>query len=163
MAMFFAEVNHKEEKRNTELVKQAVEKCLGQKVCVKRTIGRNYTSATYVIKTLKSYNQYPDLPDYVGNFLVASFSMDVFPGCCAYAASYETNVTPRFRGKGIGTALQEVKAKLAKEAGFTHMLATCKKDNITQISILEKAGWEKLHDCVNKRTNNQLILWIKDV
>src|SRR3990172_12791474 len=74
---------------------------------------------------------------------VAQFTLSQLPGCCGIAVSTETYVDPNFRRQGLGTMLLQVKEALAREFGFSLLLATVKLSNEAEIACLTKAEWRQ--------------------
>lgn len=92
---------------------------------------------------------------------VATFSLKQLSGCCGVLVSYHTRVAKRFQNKGINSFLQEIKAQIAKDNGYTMLLATVTKDNAAQIHILEKHGWVSSSEFVNRRTTHSILVFTK--
>ena len=99
----------------------------------------------------------------IWNNRVCTFSMSEFPGCCGIVISHNTTVYKKYEGKGINTFLQEIKEDIAVSNGYSKMLATVVSTNEAEIHILEKAGWRKALEFVNKRTGNTVLTYLKDI
>lgn len=93
---------------------------------------------------------------------IAYFCMSTLPGCCAYLVLHDVLVFKKYRGLGIAQSLHPVKEFIADEGGFSFMMCTTRKDNPTQNHILEKTDWKKVHQGLNVRTKNDLIMWMKE-
>lgn len=107
------------------------------------------TGKTYGIKT------YYDI--------LANFSLRELSGCCGVIVSYWMQVDKKYRGKGIAKVLQEFKEEICKYNGYTTMLATTLSGNDTENHILEKFNWKQVYTFKNKRTQHNLIVWIKEI
>lgn len=93
--------------------------------------------------------------------VVCSFQLKEMPGCCGILISHHTEVSPKYRNKGINSFLQGIKEKIARENGYTCLLATVTSDNLPQIHILSKYGWKPRDSFKNKRTGNTVITFTK--
>lgn len=92
---------------------------------------------------------------------VVRFSLQQMPGCCGVLISYHTQVYSSYQGKGINTFLQSIKEKIARENGYTSLLATTIEKNEAERHILEKNGWRAVDSFVNSRTGNRVIYYTK--
>lgn len=94
---------------------------------------------------------------------VCRFYLAELPGCCGILVSYQTHVWKEYRNKGINTFLQEIKEDIARENGFTRLMATTIDSNDAEKHILEKTGWKEVDRFVNRRSGNTVITYVKDV
>lgn len=92
---------------------------------------------------------------------IVTFSLKELPGCCGILVSYNTFVAPRFQGKGINSFLQEIKEDIARENGYTMLMATVTSDNLPEIHILDKYGWKSTTNFRNGRTGNRVLVFTK--
>lgn len=95
--------------------------------------------------------------------VVAVFSLSELPGCCGVLVSHHTNIYPQYQGKGINSFLQGIKERIAKDNGYTTLMATVTSDNTTEIHILTKYGWLPRDSFKNKRTGNTVITFTKHI
>lgn len=89
------------------------------------------------------------------------FSLTQLPGCCGVLVSHNMLIHKDYRNKGVGTFLQGIKEEIAKDNGYTSMLATVVESNKAEIHILEKAGWEPESCFINNRTGNTVWYYTK--
>lgn len=96
--------------------------------------------------------------------IIAGFTLVEQINCCGILVSTKTFVHHEYRGKGIAQEMQGLKEKLAKEYGYTLLLATVNiSGNPVQVHILEKFGWKLKDQFVNKRTGNTVGIYTKDL
>jgi len=94
---------------------------------------------------------------------IAGFQLIQQPNCCGILISTQTYVIEEKRGQGIAQELMKLKIALAREFNYPCMLATARLDNEVEIHILEKFGWERGHEFLNNRTDNQLAIYTLDI
>ncbi len=92
---------------------------------------------------------------------ICRFYLSQLSGCCGVLVSHHMEISRSYQGRKLGTLLQLVKERIAKEAGYTVLLATVRKDNPAENHILEKTGWNKILTFTNKRTSNEIFMWSK--
>ena len=90
-------------------------------------------------------------------------SLSQLPGCCGVVVSHNSYIARDLRGYGLGDYFHKERLKSAKAQGYSCIMATTVSTNLAEIHILEKNGWKKVHEFVNKRTNNTVQVWIKDI
>lgn len=95
--------------------------------------------------------------------VVGTFSLDQLPGCCGSMISYHTFIYSPYRGKGVGQYLLKFKEKIAREDGYSNIIATTTSGNGPEIHNLEKNGWVKINSFLNKRTGNTVLTWTKNL
>ena len=76
--------------------------------------------------------------------LIATFSLTEMPGCCGVLISFHSEVSSKFRNKGIGTILNQLRIEIAELLGYTVLMCTDKATNINQSKILKKNGWKSI-------------------
>jgi retron-type reverse transcriptase len=94
---------------------------------------------------------------------IASWYLWKLPHCCAYAVLGNATVWSPYKQKGIGTVLNAFQQEIAKQLGYTSLLCTDVRNNTPQRQILKKNEWEDIHELVNYRTNNTVILSVKNL
>jgi len=94
---------------------------------------------------------------------VVRFSLKELPGCCGVMVSYNTRVNNAYRGKGINSFLQGIKEKIAKNNGYSILMATTIDINLAEVHILEKFGWKCINKFLNSRTNNTVKIFTKNL
>lgn len=92
---------------------------------------------------------------------IGRFTLVELPGCCAYLVSTGTLVEYDYRNKGIAQALLPVKEYIARLGGYSYLMCTTIKYNEAQNHILQKCGWEKVNTILNRRTTNEVTMWMK--
>jgi len=112
-------------------------------------IGTNKKEPNYRFRLWSPYN-----PEAVPETIVAGFSLSQMPGCCGLCVSHDAYVISSLRGRGIGTALNELRIYLARNMGYTCLLCTDVDSNEPQKKILSKNGWKTNMTFCNKRTGN---------
>jgi hypothetical protein len=113
--------------------------------------------------THATYQSASKINTYSYNPLVASFKLVQMPGCCGVLVSTESQVQIAYRGKGIGTFLQEIKEFLAKRFQVGSMIATVVDGNAAEERILNKTGWIPVYNLVNPKSGNLINVWKKEV
>lgn len=94
----------------------------------------------------------------------AFFQMIQFPGCCAFCISTGTNINRSWQGKKISYILQEIKADLARSAGYAGIFATIVKGHPAQEKVLPKSGYTLVTEAsgrVNPKTHNNISTYFK--
>lgn len=89
---------------------------------------------------------------------VASFKLYQLPHCCGVIVSCNAFVETGYRGKRVGTALNNLRQDIARALGYTMMICTDIDANTHQRKLLATNGWTDAFDFVNKRTNNKVYL-----
>jgi predicted GNAT family acetyltransferase len=77
--------------------------------------------------------------------VAAGFTLGVMPGNAQILVSSDAWVAECLRKRGLGRALNQTRVDGARAAGFKVLMATVRKDNWTQIKIMEKNGWTWVH------------------
>jgi hypothetical protein len=93
---------------------------------------------------------------------MAGFTLIEQVNCCGMLVSTRTFVLSKFQGEGCAQEMMELKDALAKEFGYSALLATVDVgNNPAEVHILEKCGWSKVKEFINKRTKPTLGVFIK--
>jgi hypothetical protein len=92
------------------------------------------------------------------NYPIASFKLYALPHCCGVMVSSQAFVAHKWRKRGIGQALNEMRQDLGRFYGYSVMLCTDVVDNEVQRHILQKAGFQDLMQFNNKRTGHQVAI-----
>jgi hypothetical protein len=90
--------------------------------------------------------------------LIATFSLVEMPGCSGILVSVGSYIYEPYRNCGLGTILNGLRIQLAKQIGASLLLCTSAVSNKPQRAILDKNGWEILHQFTNKHTSNTINL-----
>lgn len=97
------------------------------------------------------------------NHTICSFSLKEMSGCCGILVSYWMVVHKPYQNLGIAKFLQEVKEKIAKQNGYSIMMATTVADNKIENKILQDNGWAIINKFNNKRTTHDVLVWTKNL
>lgn len=94
--------------------------------------------------------------------LIAKFQLSFMPGCKGVIISHASEVTERYRRRGIATRLDAIKEQFARELGAGFMLATVRSDNKAQTDLFNGGmKWCVLDYFGNPRTDANIILFKK--
>lgn len=94
-------------------------------------------------------------------FNIGRFSLSPMPGCCGIVVSHDTELTENNRHSGLSEPFRKLKHKLAKDLGYTVMIATTQTKNIPAFANMLKSGYKILDVFRNKRTSNDIGIGIK--
>lgn len=83
--------------------------------------------------------------------------------CCAFMVSCNVNVSEDYRGKRIGTILNQLRQDIGRLLGYSAILCTDIEKNEHQRKLLKTNGWKDIHSLVNKRTNNRIYLSVINI
>lgn len=86
-----------------------------------------------------------------------------FPGCCGIVVSHHTYLNPDSRHSGLSDPFRKLKEKIAKEMGYSLMVATTDMENIPAVGNFFKSNYRIVETFKNSRTQNLLALGIKKV
>lgn len=119
----------------------------------------------------KQYQIYPDKPElttldwchghytvYMNTKEIAGFKLYEMPHCCGILVSCNAYVQPSFRGKRVGTLLNNLRQEIARAMGYTVMICTDIARNTPQRKLLKTNGWKDILEFKNKRTGNTILL-----
>lgn len=99
-----------------------------------------------------------------GNRDIAHFELVQQTNCCGILVSTNTIVYEGYRGQGLAQNMMPLKEALAKEFGFSLLLATVNMTgNPVEVHILEKFGWKLKDSFVNSRTKNTVGIFTKEI
>lgn len=94
----------------------------------------------------------------------AGFTLVEQINCCGMMVSTKTFVNEKFRGQGIAQEMMPIKESIAKEFGYSALIATVNiTGNPAEAHILEKHGWKKIHEFKNSRTTNIVGIFVKNI
>lgn len=85
------------------------------------------------------------------------------PGCCGVVVYSGAYIHHPQRSNGLGQHFFSEANGLMKDAGYSCGLCTVISTMKSQIHILEKSGWSKVHSFVNRRTENEVQIWVKNI
>lgn len=89
---------------------------------------------------------------------IAEFTLVCMPGCCGIVISTRVKVDIRYRNKGIGTLLNQMRIQMAHDAGYGVIMCTDVIHNEPQQAILKKNNWWRAFMFPNPRTSNVVAL-----
>jgi hypothetical protein len=87
--------------------------------------------------------------------------MTPLPGCCGIVVSHCTSLTEMTRHSGLSNPFRELKEKIAKDMGYTMMLATTDMANIPAVGNFFKSKYKFVDTFINKRTNHLIGIGLK--
>lgn len=93
----------------------------------------------------------------------AQYTLSQMPGCCGLVVSNHAFISSQYRGYGFGEYFHKERLKLMYDLGYSCGMATSTENNAQENRILEKNGWKKVHQFKNRRTNNTVFVWVKDL
>lgn len=146
---------------------ETIGKLIGKEVIISSPLPGNFpkdnTYLNQIEVNLKEETTSKVDPKWKWRERVCLFSLTQLPGCCGILVSHNTFVDMPYRGKGIAKFLQKIKEEIAKDNQFTMLMCTTRKDNKVQNKLLKKSGWQKINKFKNKRTRNNLFVWVKEL
>lgn len=89
---------------------------------------------------------------------IGRFSIRQFPGCCAIAVSYHSNIDPKYRGQKLGTLFNKMRMDIARLWGYGAMICTDVHDNVPSRKLLANNGWSDIAQMRNPRTKNKVFI-----
>lgn len=95
---------------------------------------------SYVVKVI--WDSQSRTVSYTHDF--GEFILTSMPGNSGVAISHNVYVKLQYRGKGIGTLMHRDRLVIASENGYSYLLATVNDDNVSELAILKKHGWQRL-------------------
>jgi hypothetical protein len=98
----------------------------------------------------------PNSEDNIGRFTFAPM-----PGCCGIVVSAHTWLDVNSRHGWLSNSFRELKHKLAKELGYTVMIATSQTKDIPALNNMLKSKYNIAQVFRNKRTDNDVGIGIK--
>lgn len=95
--------------------------------------------------------------------VITTFKLYYFPGCCALCISSSANVYSNFRRKGINKLGLQLRQALAGAYNYKALVCTDIAQNEASIRTIEGANFTKFYSLQNKRTQNKVNLYIKEL
>lgn len=92
---------------------------------------------------------------------IGRFTLAPMPGCCGIVVSAHTYLNPNDRHKGLSNSFRALKHKLAKDLGYTVMIATSQTKDIPAFGNMLKSKYNIVNVFRNKRTTNDVAIGIK--
>jgi GNAT superfamily N-acetyltransferase len=95
---------------------------------------------------------------------IAGFTLIEQYHCCGILVSSATYVDKDHQKQGIAQEMMPLKEALAKEFGYSLLMATVNMTgNPAEVHILEKFNWKKNSEFVNARTKNTVGIFTKEI
>lgn len=95
---------------------------------------------------------------------LGGFTFSTMPGCCGVAVSTASALNEGWRGiKVIGEMFHKLKEHVARELGYSKMIATTQALNLPEVIGGSKAGWKLGEPFRNKRSGNDIFFMFKDL
>ena len=94
---------------------------------------------------------------------IASFVLAGFPGSCAIVVSTNSKVYYPYNDKGIGDLCNKIRQDLARAGGYTALFCTDVVTAVKNKHILEKNDFKTLYSLTNKRTDNKINMYYKEL
>lgn len=99
----------------------------------------------------------------VQDLIWARYSLTPLPGCHGVLVSHDSHLTEDKRGYGLGDFFHKERLSIAETALRSCMLCTVESNNEVEKHILQKNNWAKVHEFLNKDTNNTVEIWVKNL
>lgn len=93
--------------------------------------------------------------------MVVTFSMSFLYGNRGILVSHAMEVDPAYRGKGIATALQPVKERIAKDLKVSLLMATVRAENAPEKAVIK--DWHLVDTFTNIRTGAEIDVYTKHI
>ena len=106
------------------------------------------------------YARYEPGQAHCNDLYVGGFTYSAVIGCPYLVAFGGADISPRFRGKGLGSLFHDLRLKDATESGFAAAICTVREGNAPQERIMDKFGWRKANSFVKK---NRIAIWTKEL
>lgn len=97
----------------------------------------------------------------VSEYEIGHFSLAPMPGCCGMVVSTDSFLNKDSRHSGLSEPFRQLKHKLAKDLGYTVMIATSQTKDISALANMLKSKYEIVKVFRNKRTTNDVGIGIK--
>jgi hypothetical protein len=94
---------------------------------------------------------------------IGRFSFATLPGCCGIVVSFYSSLNEVSRGTAMGPMFHHLKEKVARELGYSQMIATCDVTNFPEVIGASKNRWKILNPFKNRRTGNTIAYMLKNV
>jgi len=95
------------------------------------------------------------------DFIIAQGFLSGYPNCCGVAVL--NGIRSNINDSGFGTQIVEKLLAIAVEQKFTHIQATTNGTSPEMEHILDKFGFKVIDEFVNKKTNNSIKVWSKNL
>lgn len=95
---------------------------------------------------------------------ICGFTLVQQVNCCGALVSTRTFVNEKYRGQKLAQQMMPLKEAIAREFGYSVLAATVNiSGNPAEVHILQKEGWQKGYEFLNKRTGNQVGFFFKEL
>jgi len=99
--------------------------------------------------TIPTQGGQPEMPN-----VIARFRLYPMINCCGICVSTEAMVQEGYRGRGLGTLLNNLRIDIARYLGYGLLMCTDVVTNTYQRKVLAHNGWRDVWRFVNPRTTN---------
>lgn len=113
--------------------------------------------------TLRHSVNYSNHLDGINELWWTSYQLAPMPGCCGVSIFTGIQIWESYRNKGVGTYFHREAEQFMRDLGYSCGFCTITSYMTVERKILEKQGWKKVHEFVNKRTRNTVEMWVKDI
>lgn len=93
----------------------------------------------------------------------AQYTLYPMPGCCGVVVYSAAQIHSPQRGNGLGQHFFSEASQLMEDTGYSCSICTVISSMKSQIHILEKSGWSKVHSFINRRSENEVQIWVKNI
>lgn len=87
---------------------------------------------------------------------ISWFSLSELPGCCGILVSHNAHVCQEYRGRGVGTLLNELRIHMAHKFRYSILLCTTDIYNKAENKVLDRNKWKSIQKFKNERTGNSI-------
>jgi GNAT superfamily N-acetyltransferase len=94
---------------------------------------------------------------------ISDFKLIAMPHCNGMCISVGSYVDEKFRGKGIGTRLNQFRQDLAKHIGYSVLICTDDSSNEPQKKLLKKNNWQDIFRFKNQISKNMIDISVKNL
>lgn len=91
--------------------------------------------------------------------IVARTNVESFPKCNGIAIITKVMVMEDYRGRGIGTFVNQFTAYFCRKIGYSVAMCSVRENNMPMRCILAKNGWNENFEFMNKKTGNDVVVY----
>lgn len=121
---------------------------------IRRTYWNGWSEGDYTVKIIGSKESFTKL---------ATFELYKLPHCCAILVSCKAWVNEQYRGKRVGTLLNNFRQDIGRLLGYSTLMCTDIESNIHQRQLLKTNNWRDIYSVINKRTKNRVFISVIDL
>lgn len=94
---------------------------------------------------------------------IGYFYFSPMPGNCGMVVCHNMSLTEMSRHTGLSQTVRDLKEKIARQLGYSVMIATTDTGNVPAAGNMLKSKYKVVHTFTNKRTNNHIWVGVKNV